>query len=371
VSFRGSGEPSPAEKNKAFLKIFEGQRVEGFIRNARVVPHSIVSGKETLPSFISSGDATNSYVCSLLSSFVGDPREELGLIKNPSVRIILKALCKPLELYLQAFRLDKHLSINNWLVSTNIPPHLTPESVRRLTDQAIPQFPSHLFAFRSVNLKTHPQLGDAFRQSGWVLVPARRVYLFEKGEAPWKKKSLVKRERKKLNSHGWVKVGPEALSSRDLSTILGHYNNLFLEKHSQFNPQLTLRYLTLLSQSGIIEFHALRKLGTGKLLGSFGVFTMHSIMSIPIIGYDPQENAKDGIYRLLVARILELAEERNQTLNLSSGAGEFKSLRGGKPVLEYTAFYIDHLSYIRRIGLRGFTKLVHCFGTGILEKNEI
>ena len=41
-------------------------------------------------------------------------------------------------------------------------------------------------------------------------------------------------------------------------------------------------------------------------------------MTVPIIGYELKKGKNQVVYRLLISRILELAEERNHFLNLNS-----------------------------------------------------
>jgi hypothetical protein len=53
--------------------------------------------------------------------------------------------------------------------------------------------------------------------------------------------------------------------------------------------------------------------------------------------------------------------EAGLKLNWSAGAGTFKANRGGRPMLEYTAFYDRHLSKPRRLALAALDRAVRSF----------
>ena len=371
LSNKAVEEPNSEQKTKAFKSLMNESTVERSVSNAKVKFIFPTFDGKILPTTISEHGLVNTYVCSLHSAFLRYPREELKIIKSRLTRYLLRLLFMPYDFFFDFIKIDRHLSFNNWLFSTNLPPQISLDVLRESTRDHSLQYPNYILAFRSLNARTHPEFFEIFRNTEWSLIPARRVYLYDNLGQAWKKKSLVRRERKKLHGSTFLSVLPEDLKETDFKTIHSHYEQLFLEKHSHLNPQLSLEYIYKLHHYSIVEFHGLRCPESEKLVGSFGIFERNSIMTVPIIGYELKKGKNQAVYRLLISRILELAEERNHFLNLSSGAGPFKSLRGGQPEIEFTAIYFRHMGMIKRTALSAFVWLSKRITPRVLEKNQV
>ena len=63
-------------------------------------------------------------------------------------------------------------------------------------------------------------------------------------------------------------------------------------------------------------------------------------MTAPVIGYDMGYPQKSGLYRITSLMVGDYAIKNGLRLNASSGAGEFKRLRGARSQIEYTAYWI-------------------------------
>ena len=85
---------------------------------------------------------------------------------------------------------------------------------------------------------------------------------------------------------------------------------------------------------------------------------MEGVISTPMLGYDTNLPQDMGLYRLLCAKLHSIAEERQRDINFSSGAGEFKKLRGAKAEIEYTAIYAKHLPFYKQITLKIVSSLI-------------
>jgi hypothetical protein len=85
-----------------------------------------------------------------------------------------------------------------------------------------------------------------------------------------------------------------------------------------------------------------------KNVGILGIIGNDNIITAPIVGYDTQIDRKEAIYRRVIIYIIKYSLDNDLNLNLSSGASEFKRLRGLEPEIEYTFVDVKHLSFIRR-----------------------
>lgn len=122
---------------------------------------------------------------------------------------------------------------------------------------------------------------------------------------------------------------------------------MYLEKYSWHNPQFTDNFLREALNNGILELHGFRR--DGRLDAVLGFYVRDGVMTTPLFGYDTSLSQELGLYRMLSARLIEIACERMLLLHESSGAAQFKRNRGAEAEIEYTAVQVRHLSLRRRL----------------------
>ena len=145
---------------------------------------------------------------------------------------------------------------------------------------------------------------------------------------------------------------------------------LYLEKYTSFNPQFTNRLVQLWRETNSLKLFGLRS-PTGSIDGVVGCFRRGGVLTAPLVGYDTALPQKLGLYRMLMAIMFQAASDGEFVLNLSSGAASFKRLRGGKPYLEYTAVFCDHLSGYQRRAWRTVAALLNQVGGRVLQRLEL
>jgi hypothetical protein len=65
------------------------------------------------------------------------------------------------------------------------------------------------------------------------------------------------------------------------------------------------------------------------------------------------------------------ARERHLLLNQSSGAGNFKRTRGGRPNIEYSVVYERHLWPHRRLAWQGLAQAINGVAVPLLERYKL
>jgi hypothetical protein len=70
-----------------------------------------------------------------------------------------------------------------------------------------------------------------------------------------------------------------------------------------------------------------------------------------------------------MALLLSQARERGAQLHYSSGAGQFKRMRGGEPALEYTAIYTRHLPASAHAAAQLFSSAMNRYASPLLIKH--
>ncbi len=342
----------------------------GAIRNVQTELESMLIENQAVPVTRNETEYDNSYVCSPYTAYIRYARDELGLLKSPKLQRFFKGVIWLADGLLQLGKINQTISINNWMFSTNPIPNWQENTVCELTQKLAHSNPQHSLSIRSLNRETNKELMQHLTSNGWILLPARQVYLFMKDDPTWWRRNNVKNDQRLLRNTNLKLLEPYQHRSSDFFEIERCFNQLFIEKHSTYNPQFTADYLEFLHRQQLVEFFSFQD-ETGRIVGSIGLFTLHGIITAPIVGYDTRLPKSLGLYRLLMAVLLKQTHERKLSLNLSSGAGHFKRQRGGRPVVEYTALYVKHLPCTQRFIQTMFAKLLNRYAPDLLQKHEL
>lgn len=327
-------------------------------------------GAHWLPVTCNRTEYENSYVCSPFNAFTAYAREELRVLQSRPLRLALACLTHALSGWLKWGEINRNLHINNWLLSTNLYPDLDPRLVAPVTTALIRQFPEHALVFRSLNRVTNPGLLSAFEAAGYQLMPSRQVYLFDGRTGDYLGKKNCVRDGKLLNQRDYRVVAHEALTTADLNRIELLYRMLYFDKYSYHNPVFTPAFWRLCHQHKVLDFMGLRD-ENGDLQGIVGTFIENGVMTAPLVGYNTGLPQKHGLYRRLMAWVLQDAAQRGVLLNLSAGAASFKYLRGGEPMIEVSALYARHLSRRRQSVLNSLTAILNRIGVPLMQRYRL
>ncbi|MBI2785199.1 MAG: hypothetical protein HYX60_02365 [Legionella longbeachae] len=278
------------------------------------------------PATLNDAEYESSYVCSPYNALISYSKDELVKINNRMLRIMLILLIHSIGKILKLCKVNKNFCINNFLLSTNPYPKWLGEGAEEHLNESKKRYPSHAIMYRSLNYHTNKALIHHLQQLGFILVASRQVYLFDLELANYKSKNNFNNDRRTLAKTNYKLVMHDQISEKDYADILKLYNDLYLEKYSKHNPQFTLKLIAYWHQK--------------KLLTMMGLRDQQGIL-------------------------------QNCCLNLSSGASQFKMLRGGIPFIEYTAAYINHLPLYRRITWKTVQALLNGIFVSILKKYQL
>jgi len=327
-------------------------------------------GTVVFPVTINDREYENSYVCSPYTATITYPLEELAKLDSRLLRASLKAIICTMAPLLRAAQINKVVCVNNWLLSTNLYPDWNGDGLDSLTKMLCRHSPDRAIMFRSLNRATNERLCPCFADAGYHLVPSRLVYVFDGIKADFMRKQDTRRDQNLLRNTSYSVVGQETLTDEDDEAIVRLYDMLYLKKYSRHNPQFTARWVRLCRRERLLDLYGLRN-EDGRLDGIVGCFSRNGVLSSPLVGYDTSLSIDLGLYRLLSALVLREAARRKMTLNMSSGVGEFKRLRGGVPHVEYSAVFYDHLPPHRRAVWGTLAMLLEQIGVRVLKKYEL
>lgn len=364
------------------LPLISGQSSSCYIHNVHT--RLLVAAVDGIPLPVTVNDAEydNSYVCSPYTHYVTYAGEELSHLRNRPAEALLGGVLNMIGLLLRKARFNHVVQVNNWLLSTNLYPALSPGQLAAVIDEIRRRYPRHAILCRSLNRTTCGRYLEAVQKKGCKLVPSRQIYLLHgrreqdaasaeavsqpvNAKARW----LVKRDRGLITKNGYTISGPADMQPEDVPRIKELYNMLYIHKYSVCNPQFTEQFIHLAIEKGTLELYGLRK--NGRLDAVLGFFVREGIMTAPLFGYDTTMPQKTGLYRMLSAVLIGIAEERGLLLHESSGVGQFKRNRGAVAELEVTAVYDRHLPFMTRACWTILEKLLCGIGVPIIRKLKL
>lgn len=279
--------------------------------------------------------------------------------------------------------LDLCVYVNNWLLSTTLPPAGAPVyHVAGLTRLLTREMPCHTLAYRCVDARTQPALLTALVASGWSIVPARYVH-FQEPEDPalWKRQAvkhdlrLAARRLKNTCDEGNKGRGSKAnrriggsgqvggdSKSGTLEWRLLHkddsfatfarcaqlYELLYVDRYSAGNPQFTPEFIAFAIRERVLTLLVLEDRAANTIDGVLGYYVRGGFLTTPLFGYDTHQPSEAGLYRLLSLKVLQEGYRLGVTVHASGGAGGFKRQRGATSTVEYMAVYTAHLPWRRR-----------------------
>jgi hypothetical protein len=340
-----------------------------FIANVLCQLGVVIAEQLVFPITISSGyERGNAYVVSPYTHYVSYLREELRLVESRAARAALAVLLDALGAVLERGLIDRVVTVNNWLLSTNLYPRSLHDALPSVVDALRNRFPHHAVMFRSLNEVTTGQVMMDLHASGFQPLVSRRVYLFDSNDDTLFKRKGFRRDHALIVRHGYRVVPVQQADVSQVERIVALYNALYLDKYSRYNPAFTPAFVALAIREQLLHVFVLEK--DGRRDGVMGFFVRDGIMTTPLLGYDTSLPAELGLYRMLTALLSQLARERGLFLHRSSGAATFKRSRGAMPALEYSMVDFHHLTVRRQVAWKLLLRIANQVGRPLLEKYD-
>lgn len=335
----------PAECSRRFLVPLVRDGPRAYVDNVDAAMHVLCVDDCVMPVVVPSGRPGNADVCSMHAHYVAYTSGEMARRRNHPQRL-LRPIMPLAGAVLRACRADDVVYVNNWLLATNPSPGLTADQVRRATSFLVARFPGRAVVFRSVNPRIDRQFYEAIRDAGYRLIASRTVYLADPAGNAFLRNRDLKRDFKLLASGALARVDAAELPRADLAQITRLYRALYLDKHSPLNAAYNQAFIELAMRSGLLTMTGLKR--EGVMVAFSAYFSQGDVITGALIGYDQSLPQDLGLYRQAFALKFHEAMRAGRILNLSAGAGHFKTCRGAVPCIEYEAVFDRHLPPWRR-----------------------
>jgi len=311
-----------------------------------------------------------SYVASLMNTYGAYALEELESAPLTFGKPILRVLIYLINRVLAAAKVDDLISFNNWLLSTNLYPDWSGQSINEMTKSLVKKYPTSFAIARSLNEIHHSHLIEKFKSSGWIMMPARRIWTMSPQKIENRVSRDLKRDRKLLLNAPFQRDSGVNFTDTDFQRAEELYAALYLAKYSKLNPELTALFMKTGVETGLLYMEGLRDQNQ-QLIAVVGTIERNGVMTSPVVGYDTSYPIKTGLYRMTMVMGVEYMMAKKLTYNLSAGVGKFKRLRGAEPNIEWTACYCGHLSFFRRGVINVLATILRKVGVPLMEKYDL
>lgn len=337
------------------------------IANAVCEPLLMRHGELRLPVMIGDGTYGHTYVASPHSAYVLYAIDELDIVEMRAGRTIARAVLGVMDMIFRALQLNQTVQLDNWLLSTNLHGHWKGEGLSAMRRVLTRRFPGHYPVIRSLDPWSCPDLLSAARADGWMLMPARQIWVTDDMKAQWKKRNNSQNDRRALKKSGLRVEEPEAINDDDAMRIADLYFQLYIGRYSGLNPRFTPHFVMESARSGLLEYR-LARAENGTIMAVAGMRVAGDIATVPLLGYDLSRPRSEALYPIASYLASHWAYEKGLRCNGSAGAGHFKQLRGASGEIEYMAIYAHHLPLAKRAGLQALAQALDAIMVPMLRK---
>jgi hypothetical protein len=356
-----------AERAAAFAALHANRATRPFATNIEARIETLDLAGLKLPVTINDAAHTNAWVVSPRTAYTRYAREECERHIPRWFGAPLSGLIGLTDRWLAAIGFDEAVTVNNWMLSTNLYPCDDTIDVDALVHACLTRWPERAIWLRSLNDVQHRGWLRRLREAGFDLIASRHVYLFRDLAASTRQPQNLRRDLQLLRTTNLKRVDHAAFTRADFAAAAHRYAQLYNEKYSEYNPRYTAQFLEAWHRAGLLEFTGFKD-EAGELRAVVGLFGQDDVLTAPIVGYDTTWPQSAGLYRLLIAHTLRTAIERRIDVNLSAGAAHFKRLRGGQAAIEYSAVLNRHLPRPARRAFSALRALTAHIGIPIMKR---
>jgi hypothetical protein len=343
--------------------------VAAMVANVRTEWRALRLGDRVLPVTVNHGEIADSYVCLPHSAYSLYARQELDIVDVGGWRPLFAGLVALADRLLRAARVNHVVHLDNWLLSTNLHGDWRGEGLAEARHLLVSQFPQHVVALRSLDPFSCPELLAAARADRWVLLPSRQIWVTP-DMAEWRARHSTANDRRLLRRSGMAIETLTTLQPGDAERIAELYRKLYVGKYSPLNPVFTPAWITMTHGNGLIAYRGARG-ADGKLLAVAGSLVRGNVLTPPVVGYDTARPQAEGLYRIASLMFCEQAEAGWLRLNGSAGAGHFKRARGAVSVIEYSAWYVAHLTPARRSAIHFLAMVLNRLAVPMMRRRGL
>lgn len=331
-----------------------------FVRNFNCEYLVIQAGKKIIPIVKNDNKKNNSHLTSISIYYTLFALESLKYkMKSRVSFFLLRSIVLIFGRLINISKLDKSILVNFWFLPTGPATWLTEDEYVSILAFLKEKYPGHAVIFRGYK---NYLLIDRERSAAENLLLSKIAYVIDDVQSILKK-SHVKESLKFARQTAYLEHDKQNMTNLDLAGILNRYNDLYIDKYSEYSLQFTENWFKLLSENKDVYLKFRKK--DDKVV-SFTVFFLDGeYVSSSVAAVEMGSEDYNHLYSLNFASRLQVAMALNKKLNLSSGGDTFKKKRGGQPRYEYDIIHFSHLKGTGKLRWKIFFGVYHALSNRI------
>jgi hypothetical protein len=302
----------------------------------------------------------NSYVVSATGQYLYYAREEIRRLPSSLSRSTARAALLPMAPILR--RIDPVVMLDALPLSTVLHQTRSREQWEHALQATRNAYPGVPILVRSLDHVVSRDTLALLTDVGCCKLPSRLVFHQDPRRNDfWRVRNV--RNDVALAHHQPLQA--RTLVVDDSARIAELYWQLYGEKHSQLNPQYSPEWLAHGIRAGVLRGEGL--MHDGRLVAAYLSYSVESVMTNPVFGYDTALPQQLGLYRRLSLLTMQAAKRDNVRLHASSGAPGFKASRGGVATMEYHAVDLTQVRGAQRAAWAVLLRVANAIAPAILR----
>lgn len=230
-------------KARGYLLPLIKEGVESYITNVKTKLYALTIGDSILPITVNEKEYENSYVAStfFILSFLKEKLKK----DHPFLSVVLKPAIFFMESVLKAFKVNKVVVVNNWLLPTNLYPTLSAQDIEKVATFLKERFPDHLIMFRSINTYVDSTLFNSLQDFGFRMIKSREIFLYDpnnRHELSNRAASKNQKEYAMISEKNYQIMEAKEISEAEFSRLVELYKQIYVSKYTQYSPGYTERF---------------------------------------------------------------------------------------------------------------------------------
>lgn len=268
------------EYAKRFLLPLLRNGIPHYIDNIQADLFALKVGSFVFPVLVPQRHGDNSYVCSPYHHYITYGKENVTLIQNKALSSCVKQLFSLLGACATGCALDSVVYVNHWLSATDLYPEGIAESdVKAIIRCLKERFPKRAIIFRSLTPLTNPALMQVTKGLGFLQIPSRPVFISDGRNEEVYSTRIFKSDIRLQNKNLFEHLDESQLTPEDCAALLHLEHDLYVNHHSELQPQPNLRYVQLLLEQRLLHFAVLKE--GNRFKGVAGYVQRNGTLSCP------------------------------------------------------------------------------------------
>lgn len=346
----GWAAPEFHESVDRLVEAVRSESSRAFISNVTTTIARLDVGPVCVPIMVNDAEFDNALNGSEYAGLTVSIRQELENAPPGWRRALVRLLLAVGAPVLRLFAIDRMVRLYPGLFDFEPPPDASTDFVKAATAAAIARYPTHTLKLTPLSSVLEAGTLKALTDAGYMIRVARPSYILRAGSRINPNVSYSANKYRRTSGHllEHLVSGDDAAFAR----IAELYAAINLRPDRADNPAVTAAGFRELHRAGLIRVCVAREIASGAINACCIYVARDGVASLRFVAYDPNDPMGHDHYVGITSTLILEALRNGWAVRLGYGGGRAKRNRGAEGQIDYSAYYVDHLPWPRRIAWR-------------------